>query len=81
MDLLKQYINRKFGIDENKFLEVLIKSPGAEGYILGNLGEEIFKEYANSIGYEALRIKEKPAISIDCWFLFLGGAEGNRTPL
>lgn len=60
MDLLKQYINRKFGIDENKFLEVLIKSPGAEGYILGNLGEELFKEYANSIGYEALRIKEKP---------------------
>ena len=56
MDLLKQYINRKFGIDENKFLEVLIKSPGAEGYILGNLGEELFKEYANSIGYEALRI-------------------------
>lgn len=60
MDKLKQYINRKFGIDENKFLEVLTKSPGAEGYILGNLGEEIFKEYANSIGYEALRIKEKP---------------------
>lgn len=60
MDKLKQYINRKFGIDENKFLEVLIKSPGAEGYILGNLGEELFKEYANSIGYEALRIKEKP---------------------
>ena len=53
MDLLKQYINRKFGIDENKFLEVLIKSPGAEGYILGNLGEELFKEYENSIGYEA----------------------------
>lgn len=60
MDLLRNYINRKFGIDENKFLEVLIKSPGAEGYILGNLGEELFKEYANSIGYEALRIKEKP---------------------
>ena len=60
MDKLKQYINRKFGINEEKFLEVLIKSPGAEGYILGNLGEELFKEYASSIGYEALRIKEKP---------------------
>lgn len=60
MYLLKEYINRKFGIDENKFLEVLIKSPGSEGYILGNIGEELFKEYANSIGYEALRIKEKP---------------------
>jgi len=60
MDLLKNYIKAKYGIDEERFLEVLQKSPGAEGYILGNLGEELFKEYANSIGYEALRIKEKP---------------------
>jgi hypothetical protein len=60
MELLKNYINTKFGIDEKRFLEVLQKSPGAEGYILGNLGEELFKEYADSIGYEALRIKEKP---------------------
>lgn len=60
MDVLKDYIKAKFGIDEKRFLEVLQKSPGAEGYILGNLGEELFKEYANSIGYEALRIKEKP---------------------
>jgi hypothetical protein len=60
MELLKNYINTKFGIDEKRFLEVLQKSPGAEGYILGNLGEELFKEYAESIGYEALRIKEKP---------------------
>lgn len=61
MDELKNYINTKFGIDEKMFLNVLRKSPGAEGYILGNLGEELFKEYAESIGYEALRIKEKPA--------------------
>jgi hypothetical protein len=61
MDELKSYINTKFGIDEQMFLSVLQKSPGAEGYILGNLGEELFKEYADSIGYEALRIKEKPA--------------------
>ena len=60
MDLLEKYINRKFGIDKDKFLEVLIKSPGAEGYIMGNVGEELFKEYANANGYEALRIKEKP---------------------
>lgn len=60
MDLLKDYIKTKFGINEKRFLEVLQKSPGAEGYILGNLGEELFKEYANSIGYETLRIKEKP---------------------
>nr|DAE40910.1 MAG TPA: hypothetical protein [Caudoviricetes sp.] len=28
-----------------------------------------------------LRTKEKPAISADCWLSFIGGAEGNRTPL
>jgi hypothetical protein len=60
MDALKNYINNKYGIDEKKFLEVLEKSPGAEGYILGNLGEDLFKEYAESLGYEAHRIKEKP---------------------
>ncbi len=60
MDELKNYIKKKFGIDEKRFLEVLEKSPGAEGYILGNLGEDIFKEYAESIGFEVLRIKEKP---------------------
>ena len=60
MNELKNYIKAKFGIDEPKFLDVLRKSPGAEGYILGNLGEELFKEYADTIGYEALRIKEKP---------------------
>ena len=60
MDVLKNYIKKKFGIDEKKFLEVLEKSPGAEGYILGNLGEDLFKEYVESLGYEALRIKEKP---------------------
>lgn len=60
MDALRSYIKKKFGIDEKRFLEVLEKSSGAEGYILGNLAEDIFKEYAESIGYEILRIKEKP---------------------
>lgn len=61
MDELKDYIKAKFGINEQQFLEVLQKSPGAEGYILGNLGEELFKEYAEKQGYDVLRIKEKPA--------------------
>ena len=56
MDVLKKYIENKFGIDEPKFLEVLKMSPGAEGYLLGSLGELLFKEYVESIGYEALRI-------------------------
>ena len=60
MEELRSYIKKKFGIDEKRFLDVLQKSPGAEGYILGNLAEDIFKEYAESKGYEVLRIKEKP---------------------
>ena len=49
MDVLKNYIKAKFGIDEKRFLEVLQKSPGAEGYILGNLGEELFSAVAGVI--------------------------------
>jgi hypothetical protein len=60
MNELRNYIKKKFGIDEVKYLEVLKMSPGAEGYLLGSLGELLFKEYAESMGYEALRIKEKP---------------------
>lgn len=60
MSKLKQYIEKKYGVDEDKFLQVCEKSPGAEGYLLGNIGEVLFKEYAENAGYEVLRIKEKP---------------------
>jgi hypothetical protein len=60
MEELRNYIKKKFGVDEKRFLDLLQKSPGAEGYILGNLAEDIFKEYAESKGFEVLRIKEKP---------------------
>ncbi|MDD3688041.1 MAG: hypothetical protein PHE56_14930, partial [Bacteroidales bacterium] len=60
MNVLGSYIKYKFGVDEPKFLEVLKMSPGAEGYLLGSLGELLFKEYIESLGYEAYRIKEKP---------------------
>jgi hypothetical protein len=60
MNKLTEYIVRKYGVTEDKFLQVCEKSPGAEGYLLGNIGEELFKEYAESKGYEVLRIKEKP---------------------
>ena len=60
MEKLSEYIKKKFGVSDEKFLEVFKMSPGAEGYLLGSLGEQLFKEYAESIGYEVLRIKEKP---------------------
>jgi hypothetical protein len=60
MENIANYINRKFGVDVNTFIEVLKMSPGAEGYIFGSIGELLFKEYVGSKGFEALRIKEKP---------------------
>lgn len=60
MENITNYIKKKFGVDVNTFIEVLKMSPGAEGYILGSIGELLFKEYMESLGYEALRIKEKP---------------------
>lgn len=60
METLSDFVNRKFGIDETTFLEILKISPGAEGYLLGSLGEQLFKQYAEAKGFEVLRIKEKP---------------------
>lgn len=54
------FIERKFGISVDEFYDILSVSPGAEGYILGALGEQLFKQYAEDLGYEVLRIKEKP---------------------
>jgi hypothetical protein len=60
MDVLRNYIKNKFDIEESKFLEALKMSPGAEGYIHGSVSEYLFKEFAESMGYNVLRIKEKP---------------------
>ena len=60
METLNDYVNKKFGINEDKFLEILKISPGADGYLLGALGEQLFKKYAEDLGYEVRRIKEKP---------------------
>jgi len=60
MENMTNYIKRKFGVDIDTFLHVLMMSPGAEGYIHGSLSELLFKEYAENLGYEVHRIKEKP---------------------
>lgn len=60
MQALTQYIEETFKISEEKFLEILRTNPNARQNIHGVLGEILFKEYAESLGYEVLRIKEKP---------------------
>lgn len=54
------FIQKRFGISMNYFFDILSISQGAEGYILGSLGEQLFKKYAEERGYEVHRIKEKP---------------------
>lgn len=60
MSALERFIETKFGVDSDTFLEILRHSQGAEGYIFGALGEQLFKQYAESKGFEVYRIKEKP---------------------
>ena len=65
VDRLEEIANKKFGISSDMLLDILESSHSADGYILGALGEMIFKEYAESLGYEVLRIKEKPEGAFD----------------
>lgn len=58
--VLEKYINKKFGVNSDKFLEVLQMSPWAEWYLHGSLSELLFKDYIESKWYEIHRIKEKP---------------------
>lgn len=60
MDKHESFIQQRFGISMDDFFDILRISQGAEGYILGSLGEQLFKKYAEKKGYEVYRIKEKP---------------------
>ena len=60
MEKLSEYIQATFKVDESKFLEILKTNPNARQNIHGILGEMLFKNYAESLGFKVLRIKEKP---------------------
>lgn len=60
MEKFSDLAKRKFGVDADMLYDVLETSAGAEGYIFGAIGENLFKQYAEENGYEVLRIKEKP---------------------
>ena len=64
-DRLETIAKEKFGVDSETLLDILESSHGADGYILGALGETKFKEYAEKKGFEVLRIKEKPEGAFD----------------
>jgi hypothetical protein len=61
MEKLVKYVKETFDVDIETFLEILQTNPNARQNINGIMGEMLFKEYAESKGYEVLRIKEKPS--------------------
>ena len=58
---VKIFIETRFGVSEEVFLQALQSSPSANGYIAGAISELLLKQYLESLDYEVLRIKEKPA--------------------
>lgn len=59
---LKSFIEIRFGVTIEVFLQALRSSPSANGYITGAISELLLKNYLENVGYEVLRIKEKPAV-------------------
>lgn len=58
---LKNFIEEKFGVSEEQYLNALKLSPGSMGAVSGAISEILLKEHLESLGYEVLRIKEKPS--------------------
>src|SRR5574344_231448 len=55
-----ELIMKRFGVSTDFFFDTLRYSQGSEGYLLGAIGERLFKQYAENMGFETYRIKEKP---------------------
>lgn len=61
MESNDKFIHKTFNVNREIFLEALKHSPSAQGYIIGAIGEELFRINAENVGFQVLRIKEKPA--------------------
>jgi hypothetical protein len=58
---LEDFIEKRFGISVAVFLQALRSNPSANGYLMGAISELLLRQYLESLGYEVLRIKEKPS--------------------
>ena len=59
--MVKDFITKNFGVNEQVFLDALRLSPSAQGYIAGAVSEVLLRDYLKAKGYEVIRIKEKPS--------------------
>lgn len=57
--LLDKTARKQFGLDPFGFLDAILRSPSARGYILGAVSEILLAEHLGSRGCEVKRIKEK----------------------
>lgn len=58
---MENFIFKQFGVDQETFLEALLSSPSAQGYIIGAISEVLLRKYLENKGFEVIRIKEKPS--------------------
>ena len=59
MEDLSGFIREDFGVTEETFLDALLKSGNARGYILGAVTELLLKREIEKLGFEVERIREK----------------------
>lgn len=57
----ENFVHNRFNVSLSDFFRILKSNNSADGYILGAIGEDTFRKYAESLGYEVIRIKEKPS--------------------
>jgi hypothetical protein len=58
-EALTEICPKQFGVKPPVFLEALLMSPNARGYILGSLSELLLRDELHRLSYKTLRIKEK----------------------
>ncbi|MFX0135434.1 MAG: hypothetical protein ACFFDN_17455 [Candidatus Hodarchaeota archaeon] len=51
MEPIDKFIHKTSNVNRDIFLEALKHSPSAQGYIIGALGEELFKINAENVGF------------------------------
>lgn len=57
--LLIKVCDQHFGVDPIVFIDTLLRSPNARGYILGAISEALLQRQLEAEGYAVYRIKEK----------------------
>jgi hypothetical protein len=58
---LDDYARSRFGVEPEVLIEAIMTSPSSQGYIAGAVSEVLLSRHLRNMGFEVLRIKEKPS--------------------